>query len=188
MTFWLGFARIVDELNARVARAVGWLVLIMSLVSAGNAVSRKAFNLSSNAFLEAQWYLYAAVFLLAAGATLQRNGHVRIDLITARLSLRTRLRLEIIGTVFLLVPFVSLVLHYSWPYFLDALANREVSLNAGGLPVWPVKLLIPAGFALLLLQGAAQAIKATAALRGQLSDDAVFASSPERRPDADAKR
>lgn len=170
----LKFARLIDKVNERVGHGVRWLILAMTLVSALNAVSRKAFSLSSNAFLEVQWYLFAAVFLLAAGFTLQRNGHVRIDLISARLSVRTRLWIELAATILFLFPFTALVLRYSWPYFMDSIANREISLNAGGLVVWPVKLLIPVGFALLLLQGISQAIKCIAALRGRYPVEAIF--------------
>lgn len=178
----------IDRVNEWMAHTVKWLILVMTLVSALNAVSRKVFSLSSNALLEAQWYLFAAVFLLAAGHTLQRSAHVRIDLLAARFAPRTRLWVEIAATLLFLLPFSLLVLRYGWVYFVDSVANREISLNAGGLPIWPVKLLIPAGFALLIAQGLAQIIKAWAALRGLLPQDAPFsAAEPAAPPGATAR-
>lgn len=174
MTNWLRLSRAIDALNAHVGRIVSWLILVMTVVSALNAVSRKFFNVSSNAFLEVQWYLFAAVFLLAAGDTLLRNGHVRIDIIFARLPIRVRLLIEFAATLLFLLPFAFLVLRYGWPYFVDSVINREVSLNAGGLTVWPAKLLIPAGFLLLMLQGVSQMIKTAGALAGSVSIDSVF--------------
>jgi len=164
------------------AHGVKWMILVMTLISALNAISRKAFSVSSNALLEAQWYLFAAVFLLAAGYTLQRNAHVRIDLVAARFGPRTRLRIEIAATLLFLLPFSLLVLRFGWDYFADSVANREISLNAGGLAIWPVKLLIPVGFALLIAQGVSQVIKAWAALRGELPQDAPFAPADAVAP------
>jgi TRAP-type mannitol/chloroaromatic compound transport system permease small subunit len=172
----MSLSRRIDALNSRVGRAVGWLILAMTLVSAFNAISRKVFSVSSNAFLEVQWYLFAAVFLLAAGSTLLANGHVRIDLVSSRFPTRTRLRLELFGTLFFLFPFALLMLRHSWPFFMDSVINREVSINAGGLPVWPVKLLIPAGFALLWLQGLSQLIKVVAALSGRVPAESILAT------------
>jgi TRAP-type mannitol/chloroaromatic compound transport system permease small subunit len=140
----------------------------MTLISAANAVSRKAFSVSSNAFLEIQWYLFAAVFLLAAGYTLQRNEHVRVDIVSGRMATRVRLWVELFGTLFFLLPFAALVIYFGWPYFVLSFASGEISLNAGGLLVWPVKLLIPVAFFLLLLQGVSQALKLIAALRGNI--------------------
>jgi TRAP-type mannitol/chloroaromatic compound transport system permease small subunit len=166
MNFWLGIARAIDATNRRVGMAVAWLVLLMTLVSAANAISRKAFSVSSNAFLEIQWVLFAAVFLLGAGYTLLDNEHVRVDILNARWSERTRLKVELFGTICFLGPLTALMLWYGWPYFATSFASREVSLQAGGLILWPAKLLIPLGFALLFLQGASQAIKLIAALAG----------------------
>jgi TRAP-type mannitol/chloroaromatic compound transport system permease small subunit len=168
MTFWLGLSRAIDATNRRVGLAVAWLVLLMTLVSAANAISRKVFSVSSNAFLEVQWYLFAAVFLLAAGYTLLENEHVRVDILNARWSERTRLKVELFGTLCFLGPLTTLMLWYGWPYFIASFAGREVSLQAGGLILWPAKLLIPVGFLLLFLQGLSQAIKLTAALAGRL--------------------
>ena len=167
MNFWLAVSGRIDALNRRVGVAVGWLVLVMTVVSAANAVSRKAFSLSSNAFLEIQWYLFAAVFLLAAGYTLLENEHVRVDILNTRFSVRTRLWFDLFGTLCFLGPFTGLMLWYGWPYFMASFVSREVSLQAGGLILWPVKALIPAGFLLLFLQGLSQAIKLVAALAGR---------------------
>jgi TRAP-type mannitol/chloroaromatic compound transport system permease small subunit len=149
----------IDGLNARVGSLVQWLILVAVLVSAGNAVSRKALNLSSNGMLEIQWYLFSAVFLLCAGNTLRNNGHVRVDLVYAHLSRRIQLLIEVFGAVFFLAPLVTLMLWLSWTPFVQAWTSGEVSANAGGLIRWPVKLLIPIGFSLLLLQGFSQFIK-----------------------------
>lgn len=164
---WLRISAAIDYVNLKVGAGVGWLILAMTLVSAANAVSRKAFNASSNAFLEIQWYLYAAVFLLAAGYTLLNNEHVRVDIVNTRFATRARLWVELFGTLFFLAPLALLVIWYGWPYFVMSFTSREISLQAGGLILWPVKLLIPAGFLLLLLQGVSQAIKLVAALSGQ---------------------
>jgi TRAP-type mannitol/chloroaromatic compound transport system permease small subunit len=162
----LRFALAVDELNERVGRATYWLILVMVLVSAGNAVSRKAFDLSSNAFLEIQWYLFSAVFLLAAGYTLKHNEHVRIDVLSGRLSQRTQAWIDILGGLLFLLPLTLVVLYHAWPYFMLSFTSQEWSSNPGGLIIWPAKALIPAGFVLLLLQGLAEVIKRVGFLRG----------------------
>lgn len=167
MNALLAFARAIDGLNARTGRATMWLILLTVLISAGNAVSRKLFSLSSNALLEIQWTLFAAVFLLAAGYTLQKNEHVRIDVLAGRLPPRARAVLDILGGLMFLLPFTSLVLAYAWPFFLDSWHSGEVSNNPGGLILWPGKLLIPLGFALLWLQGLAEVIKRIAFLMGR---------------------
>lgn len=171
---WLRISAGIDAVNRKVGSGVSWLILAMTLVSAANAVSRKAFNFSSNAFLEIQWYLFAAVFLLAAGYTLLNNGHVRVDIINTRFATRARLWIELFGTVFFLLPLALLVLWYGWPYFVMSFTSREISLQAGGLILWPVKLLIPVGFLLLLLQGLSQAIKLIAALSGSHPSQALL--------------
>lgn len=180
-TWGLRFAGFIDAINQRVGVYVSWLILAMTLISAANAVSRKAFSVSSNAFLEIQWYLFAAVFLLAAGYTLQRNEHVRVDIVSGRLATRVRLWIELFGTVCFLFPFTALVVYLGWPYFMLSFASGEISLNAGGLLVWPVKLLIPVAFLLLLLQGVSQALKLIAALRGNLDPQPLL----ERRTTQD---
>ena len=166
MRLLLAFARAVDALNRWVGRAIAWLVLAAVLISAGNATARYAFNLSSNAWLEIQWYLFSAIFLLAAGYTLLVNAHVRIDVLSSHLSDRARAWLDIFGGVFFLLPMAVLILYLSWPMFLQSYLGNEVSSDAGGLVRWYVKLLIPVGFALLVLQGVAEIIKRIAFLRG----------------------
>ena len=155
----------IDRINEFVGKWVAWLILAAVVVSATNAVIRKVFNASSNAFLEIQWYFFAGVFLLCAGYTLLNKEHVRVDLLLSRLSRRGHLIVEIIGTLLFLVPLAVLIMVLSWPPFVDAWTSGEVSANAGGLIRWPVKLLIPVGFALLLLQAASELIKDFSELR-----------------------
>ena len=155
----LAFARLIDYVNERIGRAVAWLVLVAVLVSAGNALMRYAVNLSSNAWLEIQWYLFSAIFLLAAGWALKRNAHVRIDVIAARLSPRAQAWIDILGGLLFLMPMALLILYLSWPMFVQSYAGHEMSSDAGGLVRWPVKLLIPLGFGLLVLQGVSEIIR-----------------------------
>jgi TRAP-type mannitol/chloroaromatic compound transport system permease small subunit len=169
----LTFSRLIDTLNERIGKTTAWLVLIAVLLSAGNAVARKLFDTSSNAFLELQWYMFAAIFLLGGGYTLLKQEHVRIDLIYGRFSRRTQIAIDLFGTVFFLLPFALLLLWLSWPYFLGAWQSGESSPNPGGLILWPVKLLIPTGFLLLLLQGSSEFIKRIAFLAGQAPDPAL---------------
>jgi len=166
MKFLLALSRVIDALNERVGHATGWLVLAAVLVSAGNAAVRYSFNLSSNAWLEIQWYLFSAVFLLGAGYTLKRNEHVRIDVIAGKLSRRAQAWVDILGALLFLLPMAVIIMVLSWPLFMQAYTGHEISSDAGGLIRWPVKLLIPAGFALLVLQGISEIIKRVAFLRG----------------------
>lgn len=170
--FLLAFARAVDALNDRVGRVVSWLVLTAVLVSAGNAVLRYSLNLSSNAWLEIQWYLFSAIFLLGAGYTLGKNAHVRVDVLAARLSDRARAWIDIVGALAFLLPMALTILWLSVPMFWQSFADGEISPDAGGLVRWPVKLLIPVGFALLSLQGLAEIAKRIAFLRGAAPDPA----------------
>ena len=140
----LALSRGIDALNERVGKLAYWLVLAAVLVSAGNAGIRYAFNMSSNAWLEIQWYLFSAVFLLCSGYALLHNQHVRIDIISGRLSRRAQAWIDILGTIFFLMPMALLILWLSWPVFVDAYTHNEVSTNAGGLIVWPARLLLPA--------------------------------------------
>jgi TRAP-type mannitol/chloroaromatic compound transport system permease small subunit len=166
----LALSRAIDALNERVGRIVTWLVLAAVVVSSVNAVVRKVFDMSSNAFLEAQWYMFSGVFLLCAAWTLLRNEHIRIDVIAGRLSKRTQTWIDVFGTVFFLLPMVLLVLYESVPWALRALQSGEVSPSAGGLILWPAKILVPVGFALLFLQGLSELVKRIAFLRGQGPD------------------
>ena len=166
----LTIARAIDTLNERIGRAVIWLVLAMALVSSANALVRYLFNRSSNAWLELQWYLFAAVFLLCAGYTLLHNEHIRIDVVSSRLSARTRIWIDILGTVLFLMPVSFFIVWLSWPIFVNAWVSNEISGNAGGLIRWPARLLVPAGFLLLSLQGVSELIKRVAALMGLIPD------------------
>jgi TRAP-type mannitol/chloroaromatic compound transport system permease small subunit len=164
----LAFARLIDGCTERIGRAVIWLVLVATLISAGNALARYALGESSNAWLEIQWYLFGALFLLAAGYTLKHNGHVRIDIFYNRLGPRGQAWIDLAGGLFFLLPMAVLLAWLSWPIFLDAWKTHELSPDAGGLVRWPVKLLLPAGFALLALQGLAEIIKRIGVLTGRL--------------------
>lgn len=170
MPLLLRVSRAIDALNGRVGAAVRWLVLAAVLISAGNAIVRYALNTSSNAWLELQWYLFAAVFLLCAGATLLQNEHIRIDVLFDRFSHRTRAWIDVVGALVFLLPFATLIVWLSWPVFVDSFIHGEMSTDAGGLIRWPVKLLVPVGFALLALQGFSELIKRIAFLLGQAAD------------------
>ncbi len=162
----LGISTRIDRLTTVIGRNAMWLVLAAVLVSSVNAVVRKAFNMSSNAFLEMQWYLFSAVFLLCAPYALLKNEHVRIDVISGRFSTRARVWMELVGTFLFLLPIACVVLYFSSHVFLVALHSGEVSPNDGGLVLWPARLLVPVGFGLLILQGLSQAVKCVAFLRG----------------------
>lgn len=169
MSFWVLLANRIDALTERVGQAVKWLVLLAALISAVNAGLRYGLGIGSNAGIELQWYLFGGIFLLGAGYTLKHRGHVRIDLLHAHLSSRAQAAVEMLGTLFFLMPFCLLMVDLSWPVFLQSWQTGEMSPDAGGLPRWPVKLLLPAGFALLALQGVAEFIKA-AVVFGQSSE------------------
>ena len=174
----LALSRAIDALNEGVGRAVLWLVLAATLISAANAGMRYAFDMASNAWLELQWYLFAAIFLLAAGYTLKHNGHVRIDILYGQLSERGRAWIDLLGSLVFLLPFSLLLVWFSWPGFANAWQHGEMSPDAGGLLRWPVRLTIPLGFALLALQGVSEIIKRIAFLRGHTS---LTAEQPEER-------
>jgi TRAP-type mannitol/chloroaromatic compound transport system permease small subunit len=160
---------------------VSWLVLAAVLISAVNASARKAFSLTSNAFLEVQWYLFAAVFLLASGYTLLRQEHVKIDVVMSRFSRRTQVKVEILGFIFFLMPFVITVVVLVWPLVTKAFVSGEMSPNSGGLIRWPVYALVPVGFVLLGLQGLSELVKRIAFLQGIGPDPAV--KTKERTPE-----
>ncbi|OGI68798.1 MAG: sugar transporter [Candidatus Muproteobacteria bacterium RBG_16_60_9] len=170
MKILLTISRAIDTVNERVGRVLIWLVLIMVLISAGNATSRYLLNIASNAWLEMQWYLFAAVFLLGAGYTLRHNEHIRIDVISSQLSPRARIWIDIIGTALFLLPVSLYIMWLSWPIFMNAWTSNEISVNAGGLIRWPARLLVPLGFFLLSLQGVSELIKRVAVLRGLIPD------------------
>ncbi|AEG92406.1 TRAP transporter small permease subunit [Ramlibacter tataouinensis] len=166
----LKLSRGVDWLNAQVGRWVIWLILASTVISGVNAIVRKAFNASSNAYLEVQWYLFAASFMLAAGYTLLQGEHVKIDVVSGRLSRRKQVWIDVIGFAFFLTPVCIAVLYYGIPFFLQGWRSGEVSANSGGLIRWPVYLMLPLGFALLLLQGLSELVKRIAFLRGLIED------------------
>jgi TRAP-type mannitol/chloroaromatic compound transport system permease small subunit len=181
VTLLLKLSRLIDALNEWVGKLVIWLILAAVLISAGNAIMRKAFNIGSNAYLEIQWYLFAAVFMLGVGYVFLRNAHVRIDFIASRLSKRTNAIIDAIGIVVFVIPLSVILINLSWPLFMNAYVSGEVSSNAGGLIRWPVMLLIPAGFSLLLIQSLSELIKRIAFLRGARSEP--FSIDPEAKSD-----
>lgn len=167
----LALSRGIDRANTLIGRAVAWLILVAVFVSAGNAIIRKVFSSSSNAWLELQWYLYAGAFLLAAAYTLQRNEHIRIDILYGACSRRTQNWIDLIGHVFFLMPMVTLSLWLMWPWLLRSIDSGERSMNAGGLVLWPAKAILVGGFTLLFLQGISEIIKKIAIMRGLIEDD-----------------
>lgn len=174
MNALLGLSRGIDRVNLFIGRWVAWLVLAAVLISAGNAIIRKLFNISSNAWLEVQWYLFGAIVLLGAAAALYRNEHVRVDLIYGSVSDRGRLWIDTFGIVFFLLPFACYAAWITWPVFVESWRVNEHSSNAGGLVRWPAKLILPAGFALLALQGLSELIKRVAGLMGLISVETEY--------------
>jgi TRAP-type mannitol/chloroaromatic compound transport system permease small subunit len=170
MNFLLSLSKRIDRLNEWMGRWVAWLVLAAVLISTGNAIMRKAFNMSSNAFLEVQWYLFAAVFLLASGYTLLRQEHVKIDVVSGRFSKRTQIWIDIVGICVFLLPFTYMITKLALPLVINAYVTQEVSSNAGGLIRWPVFALLPMGMFLLALQAVSELIKRIAFLQGLVPD------------------
>ena len=170
MSALLNLSRMIDRLSEWVGRWVAWLVLAAVLISAANAITRKAFNYSSNAFLEIQWYLFAAVFMLAAGYTLLRQEHVKIDVVSGHLSKRAQIWIDIIGICVFLLPFVYMIIKLAMPLVINAIVTGEVSSNAGGLIRWPVFALLPLGMLLLGIQAISELIKRIAFLQGLIPD------------------
>jgi TRAP-type mannitol/chloroaromatic compound transport system permease small subunit len=170
MTFLLSLSNRIDKFSEWVGRWVAWLVLAAVLISAANAVTRKAFDMSSNAFLEIQWYLFAAVFMLAAGYTMLRQEHVRIDVVSGRFSKRTQIWIDVIGLCVFLFPFIFMIIKLAMPLVINAYVTQEMSSNAGGLIRWPVFALLPLGLVLLGIQGVSELIKRIAFLKGLIPD------------------
>lgn len=170
----LAISGAIDWLNAKIGAIANFLILLSCLVSAGNAMTRYAFNLSSNAWLEAQWYMFAVVVMFGASYTLRRNEHVRVEIFYLLLSERGQEWLDLICTVIFLVPVCLLLVYLSWPFFYQAFEVNEWSSNAGGLLRWPIKFVLPGGFALLALQGVSEIIKRVAALKGAATIDAKY--------------
>jgi TRAP-type mannitol/chloroaromatic compound transport system permease small subunit len=176
----LGLSSAIDRANTLIGKTMAWLILVAVLVSATNAVVRKVFSVSSNAWLELQWYLFGAAFLLASAYTLKENGHVRIDVVYGRVSDRTRHLIDLFGHIFFLLPFTVLMLYYLGPYVWQSFNSGEVSTNSGGLIIWPGKALLLVGFALLTTQGLSEIIKKIAILQGVIEDPSPFHNLKEQ--------
>lgn len=168
MGAFIQLSKLIDGLNDRLGRVANWMVLAAALISAANAMSRYAFDISSNAYLEIQWYLFAAIVMLGASHTLRMNEHVRVDIIYTHLSERGKEWLDLVGTAVFLVPSMLVIAYYSWPFFMQSWSVQEISGNAGGLLRWPVKFLVPLGFTLVALQGVSEIIKRAASLHGDV--------------------
>ena len=166
MSSLLSFSRFIDAVNEKIGLAISWALLLAVLICSGNALVRYIFNTSSNSWLEIQWYLFGAIFLLASAYTLKRNEHVRIDVVVGRFSKRTQVWIDVFGFIFFLLPATLLILYFSIPFAYESIRNQEVSSNAGGLIIWPAKTLIPVGFFLLTLQGISELIKRVGFLMG----------------------
>ncbi|MGJ7037787.1 TRAP-type mannitol/chloroaromatic compound transport system permease small subunit [Shinella sp. BE166] len=170
----LVFSRLIDTITENIGKAVGWLILIAVLVSAGNAVIRKLFNMSSNAWLEAQWYLFGGAFMLAAAYTLSQNEHIRIDVVYGKFSRRVQHWIDLLGHCLFLMPFVLLMVYFLVPYVLMSYRSGEGSSSAGGLIVWPAKAILLAGFVLLAAQGVSEIIKKIAIMSGDMEDPTPY--------------
>mgnify|MGYP005997225375 CR=1 FL=1 len=176
----LGLSRFIDRMNEIIGKSVAWLILIAILVSAVNAVIRKIFNVSSNSWLELQWYLFGAAFLLAAAYTLKQNEHIRIDIVYGAFPRRVQHWIDLMGHLLFLMPFTLLMIWYFVPYVSLSYRNGEVSNNAGGLTIWPAKALLLIGFSMLALQGISEIIKKIAVMRGVIDDPTPFISAHEQ--------
>jgi TRAP-type mannitol/chloroaromatic compound transport system permease small subunit len=172
LSLLLAISATIDRINEKIGVICNFLVLLACLVSAGNAMIRYAFDYSSNSWLELQWYMFAALVMFGASYTLKRNEHVRVEIFYLFLSERGQLWLDLIGTLFFLIPACLLLSYLSWPFFYQGYAVGEMSSNAGGLVRWPIKFVIPGGFVMLALQGASEVIKRVAALQGKVTIDA----------------
>ena len=170
MNALLKLSQLIDSITEFVGKSIIWVVLVVTLISCGNAVMRYTINYSSNAFLEIQWYLFAVIFLFGAGYTLKKNEHVRIDLIAGKFSKRGQAMIDIFGIIFFLMPMAIAIMWMSWPIFLLALKTNEMSSNAGGLILWPARLMVPLGFFLLVMQGISELIKKIGFLQGLCPD------------------
>jgi TRAP-type mannitol/chloroaromatic compound transport system permease small subunit len=179
VTALLRLSRVIDSINERVGKIAAWAIVVAVLVSAINAIIRRIFGVSSNAWLELQWYLFGAVFMLCAAWTLKANEHIRIDIVSSRLSKRGRDSIDVFGHIFFLFPFVALMLYLCVPYFIGSYRSGEVSSNAGGLLIWPAKGLILLGFISLAFQWLSELIKRVAIMNGQLEDEEARGHSVE---------
>lgn len=184
----LGVSRAIDRINEHLGKIAAWAIFVAVIVSAVNAIIRKAFGTSSNSWLELQWYLFGAVFMLCAAWTLKANEHIRIDIVSSRLSKKARDWIDIFGHMFFLLPFILVMLWLSVPFFWRSYESNEYSSNAGGLVIWPAKLLILLGFVLLLLQWASELIKRVAIMRGVLEDVHDRGGGHQAAAEAEAER
>ena len=178
MNALLTLSRRIDALTERIGKSAIWLVLIVVLISAGNAIMRYTIHYSSNALLEIQWYLFGLIFMACSGYTLLRNEHVRIDLISNRFSRRGQAWIDILGILFFLLPMAVAIMVLSWPVFVNAWLSNEMSNSAGGLPMWPARLMIPVGFLLLILQACSELIKRIGFLKGACPDPTLKKNAP----------
>ncbi len=176
MNALLKLSRLIDALSLRIGKSASWLILIVVLISAGNAIMRYSINYSSNAYLEIQWYLFGLIFMACSGYTLLCNEHIRIDVVSSRFSKRTQTWLDIFGILFFLMPMAIAIMVLAWPVFIDAFESGEMSNSEGGLIVWPARLMIPAGFFLLIMQGFSELIKRIGFLKGLCPDPTDKAS------------
>jgi TRAP-type mannitol/chloroaromatic compound transport system permease small subunit len=186
VTALIGLSRVIDSINERIGKVAAWAIVVAILVSAINAIIRRLFGVSSNAWLELQWYLFGAVFMLCAAWTLKVNEHIRIDILSNKLSKRGRDTIDLIGHLFFLLPFLALMLYLCFPYFLNSYRSGEVSSNAGGLLIWPAKGLILLGFISLGFQWLSELIKRVAIMNGTLVDE--HDHSGHHSPEAEAER
>jgi TRAP-type mannitol/chloroaromatic compound transport system permease small subunit len=186
MSFLLSTSRLIDALNEKIGHAISWALLLAVIICSGNALIRYAFNTSSNAWLEIQWYLFAAMFLLATANTLRRDEHIRIDVISSKLPKRAQVWIDIFGFAVFLLPISLIILYYAIPYVLLSIRANEMSSNAGGLIVWPAKILIPIGFLLLTLQGLSELVKRIGYLMGKVdaSEFERHVATPEEEIEA----
>ncbi len=175
----LALSRAIDRINEAIGKTIAWAILVAILVSAGNAVIRKTFNMSSNAWLELQWYLFGAAFMLAAAYTLKQNEHIRIDVVYGMFSRRVQHWIDLLGHLLFLMPFVLLMIYYFIPYVALSIRSGEVSSSAGGLIIWPAKALLLIGFVQLGFQGVSEIIKKIAIMHGDLEDPNPFVSAHE---------
>ena len=180
MQAFLSVARAIDRATEAIGKLVMWAIFAAVIVSAGNAIVRKAFNMSSNTWLELQWYLFGAAFMLASAYTLQQNEHIRIDIFYGSRSRRTQHWIDLFGHVFFLLPFVAIMSYMLVPYAWAAFKSGQISTNAGGLIIWPARALLAAGFLLLLAQSLSEIIKKIAVMRGLLADPTPFVSAHEQ--------
>jgi TRAP-type mannitol/chloroaromatic compound transport system permease small subunit len=167
----LKISRVIDAINGQIGKKIAWLILLAVIVATVNAIIRKLFNVSSNAWLELQWMLFGAVFLMCASWTLQVKEHIRIDIVNSMLPRRVRQWIDLLGHLFFLLPFTILIVYHSWPFFWRSYAINEQSLSAGGLAQWPAKGLVVVGFVMLTVQGVSEVIKQIAIMTGRLEDE-----------------